>query len=108
MDRAESALGADDWCGFCSVMLAVPAAIACARSGDVAHARHHLQIAERSAMLWEATAWRGWYAEAVGHVAQAEGDDDEARRQFTEAASCFAQAGQPLDTDRCRALVASS
>ena len=85
VDRAEAALGVDDWCQFCSVMLSVPAAIACARSGDVDHARHHLDIAERSAKLWEAPAWKGWYAEAAGHIALAEGDDATARRQFVEA-----------------------
>ena len=106
VDRAEAALGVDDWCQFCSVMLSVPAAIACARSGDVDHARHHLEIAERSAKLWEAPAWKGWYAEAAGHVALAEGDDASARRRFVEAVSWFERAGQPRDTDRCRHLAA--
>ncbi len=106
VDRAEAALGVDDWCQFCSVMLSVPAAIACARSGDVDHARHHLEIAERSAKLWEAPAWKGWYAEAAGHVALAEGDDAAARRWFVEAVAWFERAGQPRDIDRCRHLAA--
>jgi tetratricopeptide (TPR) repeat protein len=104
VDRAEAALGVDDWCLFCSVMLSVPAAIACAQSGDLDHAHHHLVIAGQSAKLWEAQAWQGWYAEAAGHVALAEGDQAAARRQFADAASCFARAGQPLDTERCRQL----
>jgi DNA-binding SARP family transcriptional activator/tetratricopeptide (TPR) repeat protein len=106
VDRAEAALGVDDWCQFCSVMLSVPAAIACARSGDVDHARYHLEIAERSAKLWEAPAWQGWYAEAAGHVALAEGDEASARRRFVEATSWFERAGQPRDTERCRHLAA--
>ena len=80
VDRAEAALGAQDWCQFCAVMLSVPAAIACARSGDVDHARYHLAIAERSANVWEAAAWQGWYAEATAEVALAEGDQAMATR----------------------------
>lgn len=106
VDRAEAALGVDDWCPFCSVMLAVPAAIACARSGDLDHARHHLHIAERSAKLWEATAWQGWYAEATGHVALCEGDPASATRHFADAAQLFERADQPRDTERCRRLAA--
>jgi DNA-binding SARP family transcriptional activator/tetratricopeptide (TPR) repeat protein len=106
VDRAEAALGVDDWCQFCSVMLSVPAAIACARSGDVEHARHHLRIADRSAQLWEAPAWKGWYAEAAGHVALAEGAEASGRRQFADAVAWFQRAGQPLDTARCQRLAA--
>jgi DNA-binding SARP family transcriptional activator/tetratricopeptide (TPR) repeat protein len=106
VDRAEAALGIDDWCLFCSVMLSVPAAIACAQSGDLDHAHHHLAIAEQSAKLWEAQAWQGWYAEATGHLARAEGDEVAARQRFADAASCFERAGQPLDTERCQRLAA--
>ena len=108
VDRAEAALGVDDWCQFCSIMLAVPAAIACARSGDLDHAHHHLRIAERSATLWEATAWQGWFAEAAGHVALAEGDLLNAGQRFAEAASHFERADQPRDAGRCRELAAEA
>jgi hypothetical protein len=106
VDRAEAALGTDDWCHFCSVMLSVPAAIACARSGDAAHAHHHLDIAGRSAKLWHAVAWQGWYAEAAGHVALADGDLALARQSFVDAVAAFERAGQPHDAERCRQLVA--
>ena len=39
VDRAESTLGWDDACAFCQIMLSVPATIACARAGDLTHAR---------------------------------------------------------------------
>ena len=101
VDRAESTMGINDACPFCSVMLAVPAAIACARSGDLAHARHHLAIAEQSAKLWEGTAWEAALIEARAHLATAE-NDGRATSLFDEAADQFARAGHPLDTARCR------
>jgi hypothetical protein len=70
VDRAESSMGVNHACPFCSVMLAVPAAIACTRGGDLAHARHHLAIAQKSANLWDGTAWEAgpppcsWHATA--------------------------------------------
>jgi DNA-binding SARP family transcriptional activator len=101
VDRAESTMGINDACPFCSVMLAVPAAIACARSGDIAHGRHHLAVAETSAKLWEGTAWEAAITEARAHLAAAE-RDGQAVDLFDEAADQFARAGQPLDTARCR------
>jgi hypothetical protein len=100
-DRAESTIGLNDACPFCSVMLAVPATIACARSGDLAHARRHLAIAEQSARLWEGTAWEAALTEARAHLAAAE-HHGRAVALFDEAADQFARAGQPLDTARCR------
>jgi len=49
VDRAESTLGWDDACLFCSIMLSVPAAIACVNAGDLPNAQRHLASAERSA-----------------------------------------------------------
>jgi hypothetical protein len=101
VDRAESSMGINDACPFCSVMLAVPAAIACARSGDPDNARRHLAVAQESANLWEGTAWEAALTEARAHVAAADGDG-RAADLFAEAADQFARAGQPLDTARCR------
>ena len=47
VDRAESTLGSEDLCAFCSIMLSLPAVAACAQVGDLDHARVHLQRAER-------------------------------------------------------------
>jgi DNA-binding SARP family transcriptional activator/tetratricopeptide (TPR) repeat protein len=105
VDRAESTLGTDDSCLFCNVMLAVPAAIACARVGDVEHARRHLASAERSAALWDGTSWQAALLEARACIASAEGDGAAARTMRDDAASLFETAGQPIDAARLRAPV---
>jgi DNA-binding SARP family transcriptional activator/tetratricopeptide (TPR) repeat protein len=101
VDQAESTLGAGDVCPLCDIMLAVPAAIACADVGDLEHARHHLAAAERSALLWDGTSWPASVVEARAHLAAASGEHDTARRLRAEAADLFAAVGQPLDAVRC-------
>jgi hypothetical protein len=96
-------MGQEDSCTFCVIMLAVPAAVACADAGDLDDARHHLAVAEASAALWRGTAWQAAIAEARAHVHRAEGDREAERRQLLEAADLFAAAGQPLDAERCLA-----
>jgi tetratricopeptide (TPR) repeat protein len=103
VDLAEAGTDTRDQCHFCAVMLAVPAAIACADVGDVALAREHLAVAERSTALWQGTAWQAATLEARAHLSAAEGDAPTAVRQLASAAHVFAQAGQPLDAARCRA-----
>lgn len=108
VDTAEAAFGETDFCHFCTVMFEVPAVIACARVGDIAEARRHLAIAERSAALWDGTAWQAAMLEARAHLATAEADPAEAARLFTQAAALFAEASQPLDAARCRAAATAS
>lgn len=102
VDRAESTLGWDETCPFCSIMLAVPAAIACARADDLEHAERHLALAEQSGMLWQGTSWEAALAEARAVVAGARGDHDAAHDMMAQAITRFEDAGQPLDADRCR------
>ncbi len=107
VDRAESTLGGEDFCTFCSIMLSVPASIACVRAGDLESAHRHLDIAERSAVLWQGTSWEAAVAEAQAEVASATGDADTARQRLESAAEQFDRAGQPLDAERCRRAVAA-
>jgi DNA-binding SARP family transcriptional activator/tetratricopeptide (TPR) repeat protein len=102
VDRAESTLGSEDLCGFCSIMLSLPAVAACVRVGDLDHARVHLRRAERSVQLWEGTAWEAALTEARSGLALAEGDPERSAELLQLAAARFERAGQPLDVDRCR------
>lgn len=103
VDRANRAIGPSDMCIFCTVMIAVPSAIACARVGDVEEAQRHLTMAEMSATAWQGTAWQGAVTEAKAHLALATDEPDEAASLLAEAADLFDRAGQPLDATRCRA-----
>jgi hypothetical protein len=102
VDRAESTLGVEDSCAFCSIMLAVPATMACAAVGDLDNARRHLAVAEQSADLWTGTAWEAALLEAQASVATAEGEGPAAGRLLLEAAERFTLAGQPIDAERCQ------
>ena len=102
VDQAAEAIGPSDSCIFCTVMIAVPSAVACADAGDVESALGHLTMAEMSAMAWQGTAWPGALAEAKAHIAAAEGRHDDANALLEEAADLFTRAGQPLDVSRCR------
>ncbi len=108
VDRAESTLGWDDVCLFCSVMLTVPATIACAQVGDLPNAHRLLGMATQSAALWQGTSWEGALAEAHAAIEVASGDLPAAQRWVEIAVEQFQRAGQPLDAQRCRVLVAAS
>ena len=106
VDRAESMLGWEDACLFCSIMLSLPATIACVRAGDLEHAQRHLESAERSTQLWQGTSLEAGVAEAQATVAAALGDPVTARRRMQSAAEQFERTGQPLDAERCRRALA--
>jgi tetratricopeptide (TPR) repeat protein len=102
VDQAEAGLGDRDSCSFCVVMFAVPAAIACARVGDLDQARHHIAVATNSTERWSGTAWTAALREAQAHLAVAEGDPEQARALLEEAVTGFESAGQPTDAGRAR------
>jgi DNA-binding SARP family transcriptional activator/tetratricopeptide (TPR) repeat protein len=106
VERAEATRSKLDECAWCEIMFAVPAAVACARVGDVAAAEGYLALADRSAALWDGTAWQAMILEARAHVADATGERLEAARLLTRAGQIFADAGQPLDAARCRRALA--
>jgi len=107
VDRAVAETGRDDFCEFCQVMVEVPAAIACAKAGDLEAARIHLTAAERSAGLWDGTSWQAAVTEARAHLAAAEGDGATAAAALDAAARAFEVAGHPLDARRCREAMAA-
>ena len=107
VDRAESTLGWDDVCLFCSIMLSVPASIACAHAGDLEHARRHLDQAEHAAVLWQDTSWEAAMAEpgppSPAPPARTPPPDRGCRPRHAQ----FRDAGQPLDAERCRLALAA-
>jgi DNA-binding SARP family transcriptional activator/tetratricopeptide (TPR) repeat protein len=101
VDQARATLGDSDDCGFCVVMFAVPAAIACAQAGDLDSARELIEIGSSSTQTWPNTAWAAGLKEARAHVALADGDPEEAASLLVEAVAAFDAAGQPADSSRC-------
>jgi DNA-binding SARP family transcriptional activator/tetratricopeptide (TPR) repeat protein len=107
VDRAEETLGEPDRCWFCTVMLAVPAATACARVGDLEDAHRFLEDAQRSVSLWGVSSWHAAVVEAQATIALAEGDGDGYRRLSTEAAEAYAAVGHSQDAARCLAAASA-
>jgi ATP/maltotriose-dependent transcriptional regulator MalT len=103
VDAAVASLAPEDYCPFCSILFQVPAAVACARAGDVDAARAHEALARQSADLWQAPAWEAALLEVQAHIAAAEGRADDAERLLAEAGAGFEAARLPLDAARCRA-----
>jgi len=107
VDRAESTMGEPDQCQFCAVMLAVPAATACARVGDVEDAHRFLAAASRSVSLWGESSWRAAVVEAQATVALAEGDAERYRKLSREAADAYSAVGHAADAARCLAAASA-
>jgi hypothetical protein len=109
VDEAELGIvGPAEACTACQITLAVPAAIACARGGDLERARRHLEVATHLAhMFWRGGAWHAAVDEAQGVLSAREGRGAEARERFERARSTFAAIGQPLDAERCQQAINS-
>ena len=88
-------------------MLSVPAAIACARAGDLANAQRHL---EHGRAVGGAVAGHvvggGDRRGAGGGRRRRAATRTRARQRMQSAAEQFERAGQPLDAERCRRLAA--
>lgn len=108
VEEAEDAVrGPFETCPGCRITLAVPAAIASARAGDLGRAADWERAAEYLAtVVMRLPAWYAALDEVRGHHARARGDHLAARQRFRTAAAGFRSAGQPRDEARCVALAA--
>jgi tetratricopeptide (TPR) repeat protein len=99
--RAERELTQMHSCEPCSMGYLTSAATACARAGELDRARSFIAEAERIAGMWQGGLWTGAVWEARGNLREAEGDNEQARAMFREAAQAFARAGNQSDAARC-------
>ncbi|MEX2548138.1 MAG: BTAD domain-containing putative transcriptional regulator [Chloroflexota bacterium] len=88
-------------CEPCSMGYLMSAAAASARAGQLERARGFVAEAERIAGMWQGGPWIGAVWEARGIVREAEGQNEQARAMFREAAEAFARAGNQSDAERC-------
>src|SRR5207249_1604885 len=77
-----------------------------ARAGELDRAHSFLAEAERIAGMWQGGLWTGAVWEARGVLRQAEGEAEQARAMFREAAEAFARTGNESDAERCLAAAA--
>ncbi len=105
-DASESVRGPLETCPGCRITFAVPAAIAAARAGELELAdKHEEQCAYLAKVVMRLPAWHAAHDEVRGHIAAARTPRaDMAAMLFAKAAARFAQAGQPLDAQRCARL----
>src|SRR5215203_6130590 len=107
LEDADAAVrGPVETCPGCRITLAVPAAIAAARAGNLERLDHWEEASEFLAtVVMRLPAWDAALLEVRGHRALATGDGDAARHFFQAAARGFAAAGQPRDEARCATLL---
>ena len=98
---AEQELSQMPSCEPCSMGYLTSAAAASARAGDLDRARSFLTEAERIAGMWQGGQWTGAVWEARATLREAEGEADQARAMFREAAEAFVRAGNQSEADRC-------
>jgi DNA-binding SARP family transcriptional activator len=98
---AEQVLSQMHPCEPCSMGYLTSAATASARAGELDRARSFIAEAERIAGMWQGGLWTGAVWEARGILRQAEGEGEQARAMFREAAQAFARAGDRSDAARC-------
>ncbi|HEX9711021.1 MAG TPA: BTAD domain-containing putative transcriptional regulator [Actinomycetota bacterium] len=101
--RGEDALAGRATCPPCSMGFRVASTIARARAGQLDQAQQELDGAERLAGMWQGGPWEAAVWEARGELRLAQGDEQQARALFKEAAERFEGLGRPPDAERCRA-----
>ena len=108
VDEAEELVrGPLETCPGCRITLAVPAAIALAKSGEL----DRLEVYEASCqwlaeVVMQLPAWYAALDEVRGHRHAAQGNVAASRAHFTDAIRGFSEAGQPHDVLRCKTEVA--
>ena len=109
VDEAEELVsGPFETCPGCRITLAVPAAIALAKAGQLDRLVAYEASCEWLAdVVMQLPAWYAALDEVRGHRCEAEGDLPAARAHFDQAMRCFQQAGQPRDVVRCAANLAT-
>ncbi len=109
-DASESVRGPLETCPGCRITFAVPAAIAAARAGELELAdKHEEQCAYLANVVMRLPAWHAAHDEVRGHIAAARTQRaDITAALFAAAATRYAQAGQPLDAQRCARLAQSA
>lgn len=109
LEEAESAVhGSLETCPGCRITLAVPAAFAAARAGDLERAAGYEAATEKlTTILMRLPGWYAALDEVRGHRARAGGELVAAASHFATAAAGFRKARQPLDADRCAGLAAT-
>ncbi len=108
VDEAEELVcGPLETCPGCRITLAVPAAIALARAGQLDRLVAYEASCEWLAdVVMQLPAWDAALDEVRGHRCHAQGDLAAARAHFGEALRGFRAAGQPHDVARCAAELA--
>jgi hypothetical protein len=101
LGAAERELSQMHPCEPCSMGYLTSAATASARAGDLGRARSFIAEAERIAGMWQGGMWTGAVWEARGTLRQAEGEGEQARAMFREAAQAFEATGNRSDAARC-------
>jgi DNA-binding SARP family transcriptional activator len=101
LGAAERELSQMHPCEPCSMGYLTSAATASARAGDLGRARSFIAEAERIAGMWQGGMWTGAVWEARGTLRQAEGEGEQARAMFREAAEAFVATGNRSDAARC-------
>jgi DNA-binding SARP family transcriptional activator len=98
---AERELSQMHSCEPCSMGFLTSAAMASARAGELDRARSFIAEAERIVGMWQGGLWSGAVWEARGVLRRAEGQEEQARAMFREAAEAFERAGNQSDAARC-------
>lgn len=109
VDEAEELVsGPLETCPGCRITLAVPAAIALAKAGQLDRLAAYEASCEWLAdVVMQLPAWYAALEEVRGHRCDAQGDVLAARSHFDQAVRGFREAGQPRDVARCEASRAS-